>query len=77
MNLRLFRDRSDICRNELRNLALKSEACLMIMHPDARQHGCLCQGVRWRKVARMEARAFKPSGACSPLSVHGSTTSHA
>jgi hypothetical protein len=67
----------DIFRTELRSEALLRRAYNQIMLADARQHGRDCQGVRRKKVARLEARAFKPFGLCSRLSVHGSTSNDA
>jgi hypothetical protein len=73
----LLHTESHILRTGLGSEALHRDPCIQIMHPDARQHGCDCQGVRWEKVARMEARAFKPFLACSPLNGHGSTSNDA
>jgi hypothetical protein len=72
-----LRPEIDIFRTELRGEALHRRACNQIMLADTRHHGRDCQGVRRRKVARMEARAFKPFGLCSRLSVHGSTSNNA
>jgi hypothetical protein len=66
-----------IFRTELRSEALHRRAGHQIMLPDARQHGGDRQGVRSKKAARMEARAFKPLGPCSRLSLHGSTSNDA
>jgi hypothetical protein len=77
-NLKGFpRPEFDIFRTELRVEALHRRARKQIMLADTRQHGRDCQGVRRKKVARMEARAFKPLSLCSRLSVHGSTSNDA